>query len=187
MKRIFLLLLGLMPILAFSQVRILQKTDVLSDEIKNDGSRVIVSQYYSVFSALVTASTFTLDCITTKATQPQYFLHLYLNMGDILVEGGKALLLKLDNNEVIELKSLEESKYEISDSNRRIVDASYPIEESMLKKIMERSIVKIRIEYNGGYFDRQFKKNKFGDNLKIAYNNIQLALQKESKSIRDDF
>ena len=98
--------------------------------------------------------------------------------------------MSLDNNLDIGPADYE---YNVTSSKTEyFVSPSYVITEDQIEKITQGNIVKVRIEYNAGYIDREMrgftkkKPSKFPEYLSELYHDVKTALKKE-RSITDDF
>ena len=109
------------------------------------------------------------------------------------IKKGMILLLKTTNDEVIQLKAVEDFDAVIRDihagggfvySDYSTV-AWYPITEDELYKVCQ-GIKKIRQEHSRATFDKEYKKDKIGNVIKLEYAQIKSAL-KTKKSITDGF
>lgn len=109
------------------------------------------------------------------------------------IKRGMALLLKTTNDEIIQLKVVEDFDAVVRDIHEAggiiYTDYStvawYPITEEELYKVCQ-GIKKIRQEHASATFDKEYKKDKIGNVIKLEYAQIKSALKKQ-KSITDGF
>lgn len=189
MKRIFLLLLLIHGVLAVN-------AQMLSvDKVENDGSRILISNEYSIYSKMGLTTTyfakFRLGCISTQDSI-LYQINLNISEGKLQIEEGRKILFKFDDGSIMELSNIKrigptDYTYSVSQyGTTYYVHPTYSITEKQIQQIINGNVVKVRIEHDLDVVDKEIKKNKFSKHLKEAFNNISKALQK-NKDIYSDF
>ncbi|MCD7900373.1 MAG: hypothetical protein LUH22_11015 [Bacteroides sp.] len=119
---------------------------------------------------------------------------------ELTIKKGSILLLRNNNEEIIELKS--DSDYESGErivvgtiansgnkSSARIYHtaiAFYPITPEQLLKVTS-GIIKLRVEYNSEALDKEFKKDVIGVYVKKNYDLIQRRLLTKINKELSDF
>ena len=173
MKKIILLII----LLIGTENLLAQKLAV--DKVENDGRRILISQDYTFYRDVITGdyADFNLSCTAVDGKKSFY---IYFNICDkyksVRIDKGKKLLIKLENDSILELSNnLSFSK-----------NSSYSLSEEQIEKIVNGKVVKIRIDRNVDMIDKEIKKNKFSKRVKEAYNAIIVALQTK-KDIYTDF
>lgn len=171
-KILFLFLLALYSINSLSQVTV--------NKVEQDGSRIILTEEFRIYDYKLTSCGFArLNCVIDSNGEENYFLGLTLNEGIMTFNKGRKLLLKFQDDSIMELENIEEieltdNKLEQSLSHSfYLVYPEYPVTKEQIQNIINNEIVKIRIENNSEYFDRNIKKNKFSKGIKSAYEDIQ--------------
>lgn len=118
-----------------------------------------------------------------------YSLVIYLFFEKNIEEGAK-LLLKLDNDEVIELESSSPlntiRNVVVFPVVQTITFINYPISKEQLNKVIVNNVVKIRVETPIGHFDGKVYGKKFTQAIEKDYKAIQKTREKET-SIYDNF
>jgi hypothetical protein len=97
--------------------------------------------------------------------------------------------LKLENDEVIELKAKSHSetiKNWVFTVLQTITFTNYSISEDQIQKIIENNVVKVRVETSIDYFDGKVYGTKFSKTIANDYKLIKKALEKEI-SVYEDF
>ena len=197
MKRsFFTLFLFLFSISHFS----VMAQSIESDEVDSEGIRTtlgsleIVRDFKDkvVFNVGLGATTRYVD--EFDFTKTFYYIRVKtVSLSPYEIKKGMILLLKTTNDEVIQLKAVEDFDAVIRDihdgggfvySDYSTV-AWYPITEDELYKVCQ-GIKKIRQEHSRATFDKEYKKDKIGNVIKLEYDQIKSAL-KTKKSITDGF
>lgn len=108
-------------------------------------------------------------------------------------QGGK-LLLKLNNDEIMELEqSLPESETRDLFGKRSeygvtyTISSSYSIGEDVLSKICAIGLKKLRIETSGDHIDKDFKSDKITPFFASSYVSIKKALSKPKPELAEGF
>lgn len=170
MKHFIVALFLSIPCCVFAQISV--------DKVEENGNRIIITDYSSLYTGWTNAASFRLGYIHFEDVE-LYNLSLLLNEGKMQIEEGRKLLLKFSDGSTMELsnsKQIGPADYEYRTSKygtTYLVCPSYKISEDEIKRIIEGEVVKIRIENNIEFFDRDIKKNKLSKGLKNAYNAIQ--------------
>lgn len=163
----------------FSQIEI--------DKAELDGTRFIVSKRKSVYSLRMKGADVGLAYIRTSLGDESYQIDLYLDEGKMGFDIGRRLLIKLKDDTVIELKNCVEIgpgdyKYEeIMFAPHYYTNPMYIVSLEDLQKIINGEVVKIRIENNIEFFDRNIQWNKFSKALKKAFDAIN-----SRKTVKND-
>ena len=166
----------------FSQIEI--------DKAELDGTRFIVSKRKSVYSLGRKGADVGLAYIRTSSGNECYQIDLYLDEGKIEIDRGRILLIKLKDDTVIELKNCShigpgDYKYEeIMFAPHYYTNPMYIVSLEDLKKIINGEVVKIRIENDIEFFDRNIQWNKFSKALKKAFDAIES--RKKVKNVKAD-
>ena len=195
-RSFFTLFLFLFSISHFS----VMAQSIESDEVDSEGIRTtlgsleIVRDFKDkvVFNVGLGAITRYVD--EFNFTKTFYYIRVKtVSLSPYEIKKGMILLLKTTNDEVIQLKAVEDFDAVIRDihdgggfvySDYSTV-AWYPITEDELYKVCQ-GIKKIRQEHSRATFDKEYKKDKIGNVIKLEYAQIKSAL-KTKKSITDGF
>lgn len=156
------------------------------DKVENDGSRILISNEYSIYSRMGLTTTyftkFRLGCISSQNGK-QYQLHMNISEGKLQIEKGRKILFKFDDGSILELSNIErigpaDYTYSVSQyGTTYYVHPTYSITEEQIQQIINGKVVKVRIEHDVDVVDKEIKKNKFAKHLKEAYDSILTALQ----------
>lgn len=187
MKKLFLsTALCLTSLLAFAQ-------EIEYDK-SADGERSIMCKYESVRSMKdKTVFSVALSAEKNKENITSYFLSLKTTSGTpITVPKGGKLLIKLNDDTVIELKTLMEYAGTVRDVHNvngfvfhdYTIFPAFPINETQIKQI-SGGVKKIRLETIDGNKDKEFKKDKIGSIIESQYSLLQNTINKERAN--DDF
>lgn len=111
----------------------------------------------------------------------------------IEIKEGSRMLLKLFDDTIIELKTMNHDKMDIPELNVGIivmsvytVYASFEITRDQLFDIISKGVKKIRIESFPDYYDNTFKKDKFGKQLGTRLPLLDKAISTQNK-FHDNF
>ncbi|MBR6118429.1 MAG: hypothetical protein IKQ11_06210 [Paludibacteraceae bacterium] len=183
MKKSFLLMLSLVCCVSIHAIKI-DKDVVTSDGMR----RVSASAFniYTEFSTAAAANVFAMEVNLDGEDHRDYFLTLFLNEGIFEIEKGSKLLLKLENDEVIELEAFEDVLKDAFMIRSGSVQPQYLIPMESLSKLTTGNVVKIRIETSNGIIDRKIKGNKFSKGVLESVTLINKAFQKK-KDVYSDF
>lgn len=171
------------------------KTDKYSVE---DSTRIIMSHSKNLYSEWASGASFSVEYGKSGNTEV-WSIGLCLNEGKRVIDKGRKLLLKFDDGSIIELENNTEIgpgdyEYEVSKyGTNYYVYPSYNITEEQIQKIIDGNVIKVRIEDNVGYLDREIKgkkkksvKSRMSEDIKELYDNVKAASQ-QGKSIYDNF
>ena len=159
---------------------------IFADEVTNEGVRLItgdpvhVSDTTDDVELLVSLCYSAHDGISTYgiAVTPAF-------KSSFSVKKGMRLLLKSKDSKVVELKAMGDaySLVKAVDAFRCIyyLDAFYEVSEDALSQLCG-GIIKMRLEYDKGVFDKEWKVDKMGEVLKK-----ELAEIKRKVRIEKDF
>ncbi len=171
MKKCVFILVGIITsTFTFGQVRI--------DKVEEDGSRFILTENSNIYKGWTNAGAFNL-CYTLKVNgEEDYDMTLCLNEGKMQFEEGRKLLLKFKDGSMMELKNHEkigptDYKYQVSSiGTSYFTFPKYILTVEEIQKIIDGEVIKIRIENDVEFFDRDIKKNKFSKGMKKAFESI---------------
>ena len=108
-KILFLILLALYSINSLSQVTV--------DKAEQDGSRIMLTEEFRIYDYKLTSCGFArLNCVIDSNGEENYFIGLTLNEGRMTISKGRKLLLKFQDDSVMELENTEE--IELIDNKR---------------------------------------------------------------------
>lgn len=186
--------------LFLSIIAALHGSSAFSQEIEYDktqnGERSIMCKYENVRSMKdKTVFSVALQVEENSKGELSYFLSLKTTSNTpITVPEGGILLLKLEDDSIIELKTLMKYAGTVRDVHNingyvfsdYTIFPSFPINEVQISKL-SKGVKKIRIETIDGYRDKDFKKDKIGIAIKGQYDLLQNQLKKASNDIRDGF
>lgn len=189
MKKLLLFVfISLSSLFSFSQTIEIDKVNEKGDRYISgslEPIRSLMDKYYFFVS---------LDAFQAKGDdEVTYSIVLRTNANSpISVPKGGRLLIKLEDDSVIELRTLIEYSDKIGEVvTGAIVHTNYSVSPSFvvtpkqINKISE-GVKKIRLETSLDPIDKVFKKDKMGRIIKEEYALIQEALQKD-KSFSDGF
>lgn len=171
---------------------------VLIDTYAEDSSRIVVSNSKFLYQFISNNTTFSVGCIQNVNGEKIWALQLCICESKMTISPGRKLLFKFDNGDIMELtnyKDIGPADYEYkvtSSKTEYYVSPSYQITEDQILKITQGNIVKVRIEHNAGFFDREMrgftkkKPSRFPEYLGELYADVKVALSKE-RSIIDNF
>lgn len=168
----------LVSVSLFSQIRI--------DKVEEDGSRVIISDESNIYTGWTNAAAMSLSYMFTDGLEV-YSITLCLNEGKMQFEKGRKLLLKFKDNTTMELVNRDHigpADYEYRVTSVGTDYYTYPkysVSVEDIQKIINGEVVKIRIENDIEFFDRDIKKNKFSKALKKAFDAIS-----SRKTVKND-
>lgn len=168
------------------------KNYITNDNVNTDGFRTVISKDETLYTSnggFMTkhglVATVSPDGSTTL------FLKIRFNGNKMTMDEGSALLLKLGNGTTLELKSnkvgpMDYDFVATGIGSTYFVNALYEITEDLIQQIIENDVVKIRVQWTGGTFDKDIKKQKMSKHLSNVYPAIKETLSKE-KSLYDGF
>ena len=164
--------------IAFAQIK--------ADKVEEDGSRWIVTDNTNLYKGWTNAAAFNLSYSLKVNGEETYEITLCLNEGKMQFEEGRKLLIKFKDGSMMELKNNKkigpaDYKYQTSSSGTSYFTfPHYSVTEEEIQKIIDGEAIKIRVENDIEFFDRDIKKNKFSKGLKNAYEAIKA--KKETKN-----
>ena len=145
------------------------------DRLNQNGKREISSKYEKLYESLTGMGVYNLILVQDNENTDEIsiYLHLQLREGDVIMSEGRKLLIKFDDDSIMELSNLcEVSIYLLSSDN--------------LASLLNKNAVKIRIDTDKGYFDKKINEKKFKEKIGKLYNQV-LTKSKGSSNIRDGF
>lgn len=161
----------------------------------NDDIRIIVSDDKKLYTGLLDAGTFHLSLATSLLNEDFkiWTFHVSLYEGKMTIDKGRLLLIKFKDGSTMELKNVtaigpSDYEYRITSYNdiEYYVRPSYELSEKMLKEMLEKDVVKIRIENNISYFDRKISSLDFKRSINKLYKQILKSLN-ASNDVREGF
>lgn len=170
-KLLFLAVCLFSTTIAFSQIS--------ADKVEEDGSRWIVTDNTNLYTGWSHAAAFNLSYSLKVNGEETYEITLCLNEGKMQFERGRKLLIKFKDGSMMELKNNQKigpADYEYETSSFGTSYYTFPqysITEEEIQKIIDGVAIKIRIENDVEFFDRDIKKNKFSKGMKTAYEAIK--------------
>lgn len=156
---------------------------ISADKVEEDGSRFIITQNSNIYTRWTNAAAFNLSYNLKVNGEEYYEMTLCLNEGKMRFEEGRKLLIKFKDDSILELKNNKkigpaDYKYQVSSSGTSYFTfPRYLITEEEIQKIINGEVVKIRVENDIEFFDRDIKKNKFSKGMKTAFEAIQARKQ----------
>ena len=163
----------------FSQIEI--------DKVEGNGSRFIITKHKNIYTEWTSAAAMSLSYMLTSGGDENYQISLCLNEGKMQFDKGRKLLIKFKDNSIMELVNsvhIGPADYKV-DITRFGTDyytyPTYNVSVEDIQKIINGEVVKIRVENNLEFFDRNIKKNKFSTVIKNAFEAIN-----SRKTVKND-
>ncbi len=163
------------------------KTTIVVDKEQN-GRRIILTKREFLYSDGDHHANFGLSCSEDKYYR-SFILFIDFYEGKLQMEKGARLLLKFDDGSVIELrnqKKIGPYDYEVTKNVEYHVEAMYKITPQQIKEMMDKTLVKIRIEHSIGEIDREVQSKLLPLVLNCNLFDINDALEKP-KDFYSDF
>ncbi len=163
------------------------------DKIENDGSRSIVSDINNLYAEWTSAAAFRLSCLITSTHDTTFILMVTLNEGKLTIDKGRKMLIKFEDNTIMELSNI--SKIGPTDYDYNVtrygtdyyVYPDYKLTVNQINELMTKKAVKVRIEHDLGEIDRELSgQNKLGKGITAEYESIIEALNTK-KNIYSNF
>lgn len=194
MKKLFLS--SILLLLCVSCIGVGEK-GLIMDKVELNGNRKIISKpqkLYSSFSSLRNkVSYYNLFCEVFPKNDTIFIMMLTLNEGKLQIDEGRKLLIKFEDESVMELSNFTrigpaDYQYEVtSDGTNYYVIPWYLITRKQIHELMTKKAVKVRIEHNVGQIDCELTDlNRLSKGMTAAYESIKDALSK-NKNIYSDF
>lgn len=177
MKKLFFIFAMLLAITSMSA------NGILVDKVK-DGFRFVQTErtpHVFLVKGTMNDGAVSLDYRSNDEFK-QYSVVLYF-YSDYNIEKGAKLLLKLDNDEIMELSSNDKaSSTYVGNAFAQILVSfvSYDLTTEQLKKIMTHNVVKLRVETFSGFLNGKVYGKKFSKAISSDYKEIQKALSKKN-------
>lgn len=185
MKKILLIaLLALSAMGAYAQ-------KVVMDKVEPDGSRHILTKYTTIYSKMFSGGAAALYCIANES-DTTFYISLMLNEQKPEIDEGRKLLVKLSDETILTLenaKKIGPFDYEtrqVYNSIEYLVYPMYYVSRDDIMQMINKGVVKLRIETDIDNLDRDIKKTKMSDILETSLSNIDDALTVK-KDIYSDF
>lgn len=165
---------------------------IFNDDVNVEGYRTITSDSETLYTSNWGFMTkHNLVCVVCPNGTKTFFLMIKFNGEELPMKENSALLLKLGNGELIELKSnkvgYKDMDYVYTGIGSTVfTTALYEITEEQIEEIISNDVSKIRVQWDGGTFDKDIKKKKMSKLFEKAYPAI-LTVLKEQKSLYDNF
>ena len=163
------------------------------DRLNQNGKREISSKYEKLYESLTGMGVYNLILVQDNENTDEIsiYLHLQLREGDVIMSEGRKLLIKFDDDSIMELSNLCEVSPSFYTYGGLHHDAilSHPIyllSSDNLASLLNKNAVKIRIDTDKGYFDKKINEKKFKEKIGKLYNQV-LTKSKGSSNIRDGF
>ncbi len=182
-KKIIVLVTMLM---SMSILNLSAKIKVEIDQVNPEGSRIIQTSWFNAYTEWSTAGGMCVGAGVVNMDDKkflQYFINMTLNEGGVNIDKGSKLLMKLGNNDIIELEATDDFQY---DYRNFMTYPRYWVTEAQLLQMVSNDVVKLRIQTQTGFLDRVIKKNKISNGIKESVPLINAAL-KQQKDIYSDF
>lgn len=152
--------------------------EVTTDEVTSDGSRMIAGEmvYVTGMSDKVKFEVGLFYYQRQGDSIGYYSLAICpTHMVDFHINKGMKLLLKDKDGNVIELNASDDTQSEVkligSTAVRKLI-ALYDIDEETIRQL-SNGVTKMRMEYSGGAFDKEWKKDKMGAVLRKELSGIR--------------
>lgn len=164
---------------------------VTIDKVEQDGSRHVVTKYTTIYSKMMSGGAVSLYCIADDVDTTLY-LSLMLNEQKIEIDEGRKLIIKLGDGTILTLENVKKIgplDYEtrtVYNSVEYLVFPRYYVSREDVIQMINKGVVKIRIETDLDNLDREIKTTKMSDALKTSLSNIDKALSIK-KDIYSDF
>lgn len=152
-----------------------------------DGSERISSESSAIYARVPYGAGFRLSCIT-NGIQSHFYLCFSFNEGlvPIFCDGTTTVLNK---GKQIQLFTADGKSYVFkTDCDLRpmgvtngVIFPMYLISESVIDDLIESNVTKIKVETNGGFFERDIIDNKICKALKKYYKKISKELKRQKK------
>ena len=187
MKNILLIICFLCGINSFAQ-------EIEYDKTEN-GERSIMCKYENIRS-MKDKTVFSVALMVEQDKEKNVFYFLSLKTTSntpITVDKGGSLLIKLNDDSILELHTMMEYAGTVGDVHNingfvysdYTIHPAFAINEEQIKQMFD-GVKKIRLVTTTDYRDKEFKKDKIGVAIKAQYELIQEKL-KETTSITDGF
>lgn len=170
-------------------------SQILSDEIGSDGGRHIIGEFVNVRIFTDRGAIFHvgLSAMQFGDSSTTFLSIKAVNASPYKVDKDMQLLIKVADGSVITLRASNDYNATVRDihtiGNTVMSDystiVSYCVTESDLVK-MTTGVLKIRMEVSGGYFEKEFKKDKIGEVVRSEYPEIKKRLS-QKKNFSDNF
>ena len=131
-------------------------------------------------------------CCNASSTDTIYMISLMLNEGKQQIDVNRKLLIKMEDGSIITLSNISKigpSDYEIRTGGvvtEYIVYPSYPVSKEDLLRMINNDVIKIRIETDIDYIDRNINGSGWSNSLQMGLSVIEKNL-KINKTIYTDF
>ncbi len=188
MKRILMF-----SLITWCAVTYINAQKLLVDKVEDDGSRSIITKSKYLYNNFNDAALIQLGCFKFSERGEQYIqFYLYITLDDEImqIDIGRKLLIKFSDGSIMELRNCREASpinYHVTwFGTNCYLQPKYILTENQLREIISNDAIKLRIENNKGYIDKQVKKNRLSKLLGSMYKDIQKALSVQ-KDIYSDF
>ena len=180
MKRIFLI------VFLYAMCSVSYAQGIFADEVTNDGVRIITGDPVNVSDITDDVELFVSLCYSGPEDVPTYGIAIVPAFkSEFCVKKGMRLLLKDKDNIIVELRAMGDAYYLVKavDAFQFVyyLNAFYEVSEETLSQLCG-GIIKMRLEYDKGVFDKEWKEDKMGEVLKKELTEI-----KHKVSIEKDF
>lgn len=151
------------------------------NKVNDNGSHIIITDEKNLYrGAWHGVANWHIGYIITKDSLEIYSFEMLLNEGEICIDKGRKMLFKSESGKIFTLENTKEIRPIDYEYTRYGVFTypSYTVTEEDIKNLINEKIVKVRIETNTGYIDKDLKPKKFKQNLEEMYNALKEAKQK---------
>ena len=180
MKRIILFLaVCVLSLVSYAQ-------GIVSDQTQSDGTRNIICHIVDVNDPTDDVKLgVSVGANVMRGTTYYMLIVNQRNKSPFTIDEGMKLLLKDMNGDVTTLEVMEVVDVSYNNDDYFSQTPIYSITESQLNNL-SKGVMKIRQEFYGGFYDKEFKNDKIGWVISKEYAQIKEAL-KTSKNIYSDF
>ena len=164
---------------------------IVVDKVESDGSRIIQTKYATIYSKMFSGGAVSL-CCSANDTDTVFAISLMLNEQKQEIDEGRKLLIKLNDGTILTLENINKIgplDYEVRrvyNSVEYLVYPMYYVSREDIMQMINKGVVKLRIETDTDNLDREIKQTKMSDALKTGLSNIEKALVVK-KDIYSDF
>lgn len=196
MKKILLIISLVFPIIASAQIsvndemigniRVISAKDVSSTRYNRAERLASINNYKSVEEgeSFNISPIFDIQELEFQGEKHQRKVLVFETYGtlDYSINGGSKLAIKLGNDEIIMLSSEGDCRaknYNMVSGYQYNARPMYVITDEDLNKILNNSIVKIRMATNGSTYNFEFPNNEYSAFLKEAVSKVNSAVTKD--------
>ena len=164
------------------------KIKITVNQEQLDGSHVVIASEFNAYFGFSTGANMNLAAVVSDVDGVkicQYFLQMKLSEGYTSINKGDKLLIKLDDNEVLELEATDNFRY---DAFTNFTTPQYYISEQQLLQMASNDVVKLRIQTGEDFLDRAIVKGKVSKGIKESMPLVKTCLENsKGKNLYSDF